>query len=268
MPHPYVDRRKKFPVDHNEARRKDMMVRYLDNETMEEIGQFYGITRERVRQILGPDFIRAAKVGRKARVRWVCQQCGTVKKVNKTAAARLYCSRECSAIAARCPSEDYPHIPVALRRNSMDNRLWVRDPETGKHMRAIRYLAQKNAGRELKRTEFAYPKDGNWDNLTPENAGVRTASETARKRMKEHWHRYARMSSTYDRPTILAALKAFVEKHGDLPMTSEAGQANGLPTRITILHHLGEQSWPEAMENVTYILNLPNSRYRRQNAPE
>lgn len=251
--------REKAVLEEN-PRRRDMMMRYMDGETLDEIGTHYGITRERVRQILGPLFIKSvlAAIRERALVEWTCEECGTQKQVHERVAARKYCSRECSAASKRKPSPDFPDIPYAVVQNT-DGHWYTKDQfDQGRRgvIRLARYVMQEHLGRRLDRNEWVRHKDGDPDNVSLDNLEVRTPQQVALSRKPR--------KGAFTSDMVLAGLKSFAEHHGDLPSWTEAERWPDLPIPQTILRKLHETSWPVAMRRVSFLFNLPNSRYRQE----
>lgn len=154
--------------------------------TFREIGQLFGISRERVRQIctVSPEELALILYQRHA-VECACKSCGAVFSVSAKKKARKFCSPECRA--RHCYAEE----------RHPDGHMWVRvgGRSTGgqRTMRKERYIAQKLFGRKLRNNEWVSLKDGNPDNLAWDNIQVRTASDVRLdKESRVHAWKYPR----------------------------------------------------------------------------
>lgn len=94
-------------------RNTEIVRRYREGETMEAIGDDYGISRERVRVILARAGVesRGRKDYRGPRVAWTCEQCGREREAVPSQ-VRRFCSRACAGAAKRADDDD---LLVALQ---------------------------------------------------------------------------------------------------------------------------------------------------------
>ncbi len=96
-----------------------IVARYLEGKTLEQVGQEYGITRERVRQILiqqGVSEVQKAAVRYLRRFRdWTCRGCGKHEKRDPRNYKRLHCSKLC-ARKSQGPTHSEDDLIADLRR--------------------------------------------------------------------------------------------------------------------------------------------------------
>jgi len=170
-------------VNRKTERNEEIVRRHLDGEFMSALGREYGITRERVRQI-----VRRAGVTREEsldarRQDWTCGTCGKKERRRESDAARGYCSPECAAVARRIG--EGPRSPAF---EHPDGHLWTYDRRLGRNIRYARSVAgekfREAHGRELERTEWVGHIDRDPKNCDLENLVVRNASDALKRRRR------------------------------------------------------------------------------------
>jgi hypothetical protein len=87
------------------SRNAEICRRYKAGETMEHVGESYGISRERVRQILGRAGVRSRRGGTKGHrrveyVEWRCASCGKteMRPPFRARARGRFCDHKCRSI--------------------------------------------------------------------------------------------------------------------------------------------------------------------------
>jgi hypothetical protein len=168
-----------------------MVARHLSGETMTQIANDYGISRERVRQVVRavgctPDQTKESK--------WVtvnCGQCGAPKRLKRgfvsyyqrNGRENFFCNKVCAGIARRKGPEQGYSIQMGA-----DGHWWTRDqycpPGKNRMCRLERYIMQEMMGRPLHRNEWVHLKDGDPNNVSPENLEVHTPKQAMELRYR------------------------------------------------------------------------------------
>lgn len=146
------------------------------------IGRRWGVSGERVRQVVRAAGITPAASNLATTRPWTCGGCGEVWRV-PLGWRKRYHSQACMAAARERAREEEPARWHHARHR--DGHWWVTDRQTKRTMRAARYLAQVDLGRELDRNEWVTLRDGDPDNLDPSNILVLTPKQT-RAFIREH----------------------------------------------------------------------------------
>lgn len=234
-----------------------MATLYIDGYTMEQIAQKYDLSRERVRQILGKKFIHGVKESRKKIPNFVCEHCGAKKRLVPTLAAmKKFCNKQCYSDHMR--SKDLNPDGTPRTRFVYQDREWVWDYDNRRMIPRYRYVAQQMLGRKLERNEWVRLRDNNPNNLSPENIYITTAAEAARQRYIDN-----PVLRKWTKEKVLEWYRQYMQEHEDFPTAHLVERIPGSPKYFTTLRVLGEKHWPDAMRNLSYVLNVPNSRYRK-----
>lgn len=160
-------------MDHKtaRARNKKIVAEHLSTGEIVPIAEEWGITPERVRQILRAAGVTVAQ-SRRARRRLVpCRCCGELFETYPSEAerGRAFINREhYERWRSRTAGTSTPSSKMGP-----DGHYWVTDPASGRRMRYERYIAQRKLGRSLERTERVTLRDGDPANLDEANILIR-----------------------------------------------------------------------------------------------
>jgi hypothetical protein len=196
-----------------------MAERVRAGETMDAIAADYGLTRERVRQLVkrhgvtGENGKRVRRRKRKAERTRDCEACG--KTFVADSPERRFCSQKCVGDGKRGPRVDSAREgPGGYSMTRHPSGHWLmRRPGTSSTARAERVMVEQALGRRLKHTEWVLLLDRDPDNLDPSNIAVMPPSEAMKFRGGQCAEGNANRTPTYT--TLAAILRSRNGSHPD-----------------------------------------------------
>jgi hypothetical protein len=246
--------------------RRQLFIHLYGDEdyTLEQVGDLHGLTRERVRQIIGPEEIarirldkNERKLQRKERT---CEYCKR-RWVPKMGRPR-FCGRPCSTAARRAATEAKGPYSWVDPKTGYE---YTRDPYTGRNVRVERAYMERKLGRQLRSREWVVYKDG--DRSSMDNLVVASPSEVAQDRERRHHGLRRRVNGSRPRDPnrVLPGLRRYYEEHGDFPTTTKNDVYAHTSTSATVMRQLGDyKSWQKAMGVAAQLLGLPSRRYGQE----
>lgn len=182
----------------NKARDKIINKRAVSGDTFSEIGIDYGVSSERIRQIVLRDSGFTAKDFHSERKRAVyesvCANC-KVKVFRYSSRPNSFCSSKCTGeyVHKNGDIDDSPRRKVSNRRFKIKKykTVYIKGEKTksgwAKYQYEHRLVMEEHLGRKLKRSEHVHHINGNSLDNRIENLEIMRASEHANNSYIKRW---------------------------------------------------------------------------------